>query len=125
MNDTVKEWISKAEGDYKTAKREFAAESDPNYDAVCFHAQQCVEKLMKALLINRGATPPKTHDLTTLDNEIGRILKEWSSSPDELRMLSNASVAFRYPGESADKNEAAESLANCDNLRNRLLGLLK
>ena len=47
MNDTVKEWIQKAEKDYATATRELAALEQPNYDAVCFHAQQCIEKLMK------------------------------------------------------------------------------
>ena len=67
MNDTVKEWIEKAERDLATAKREQAALEQPNYDAVCFHAQQCIEKLMKALLIHLGAIPTKTHDLSFLD----------------------------------------------------------
>ena len=46
MNDTVKEWLEKADRDYATAARELKVEDNPNYDAVCFHAQQCIEKLM-------------------------------------------------------------------------------
>jgi len=65
MNDVVKEWMTKAEGDYRTACREFEADK-PNYDAVCFHAQQCIEKYMKALLIEKGQVPPKVHDLAVL-----------------------------------------------------------
>jgi HEPN domain-containing protein len=45
MNDVVQEWVSKAEGDYRTANREFAVTDEPNFDAVCYHAQQCIEKL--------------------------------------------------------------------------------
>jgi hypothetical protein len=33
MNDTVKEWVEKAERDYATAKRELAVVDQPNYDA--------------------------------------------------------------------------------------------
>lgn len=38
MNETIKEWIAKAEGDYPVAGRELKATTNPNYDAVCFHA---------------------------------------------------------------------------------------
>ena len=50
MNDLVKEWINKAEGDRQTARREVSVIVSPNWDAVCFHAQQAVEKYLKALL---------------------------------------------------------------------------
>jgi HEPN domain-containing protein len=44
MTPLAAEWVSKAEGDYATARRELRARNKPNFDAVCFHAQQCVEK---------------------------------------------------------------------------------
>ena len=50
MNPIVDEWISKAEGDFLTAGREIRARKSPNYDAVCFHCQQCAEKYLKAVL---------------------------------------------------------------------------
>lgn len=44
MKELVAEWIKKAEADAGTARREAAVKEAPNWDAVCFHAQQAVEK---------------------------------------------------------------------------------
>ena len=125
MNEIVKEWIAKAEGDYRTASREALALEHPHYDAICFHAQQCIEKLMKAALIAQGSVPPKTHDLPFLDKFLRSACPDWSWPLEELRFLTRAAVDFRYPGESADQEEAREALAICDRLRKKLLGLLR
>jgi len=45
MNGSVKEWIAKAEGDFDVAQLALRSDLRPNYDAVCFHAQQCVENI--------------------------------------------------------------------------------
>ena len=124
MNATVREWIDKAEGDFATAGRELHAAESPNFDAVCFHSQQCVEKLMKALLIHLSVLPPKTHDLVTLDRLLGPACPGWSWPLDELRFLSLAAIASRYPGESADKDEAAESSRIAAKIRDKLRALL-
>jgi HEPN domain-containing protein len=58
MNPLTIEWINKAEGDYATANREFRVRKTANYDAVCFHAQQCVEKYMKACLQEANRVHP-------------------------------------------------------------------
>ena len=123
MNEVVQEWINKAEGDYLTATREADA-SPPNYDAVCFHAQQCIEKLLKALLTTKGITPPKTHDLTVLANLLSCACPEWSWPIEPLRLLSSAAVMFRYPGESAGPEEADATLAACKEIRAYLLEFL-
>jgi HEPN domain-containing protein len=124
MNGTVKEWISKAEGDYATAVRELRATQSPNYDAACFHAEQCVEKLMKALLIHLGVTPLRTHDLATLDRLLAPVCPGWSWPVEELRLLTRAAVDFRYPGESADESEASQSLDIATRMRTTLRSLL-
>jgi len=124
MNATVKEWIDKAEGDYLTATRELRATESPNFDAVCFHTQQCIEKLMKALLIHWGALPPKTHDLATLGRLLEPVCKGWLWPVAELRLLSHAAIAFRYPGESADKKEAVEAFEIASRVREKLRLLL-
>jgi len=115
MNEVVREWIDKSEGDYLTATREAQADP-PNYDAVCFHAQQCIEKLLKAALIAKGQMPPKTHDLTVLSNLLSSVDPEWHWPVEELRLLSRSAVVFRYPG------EAALSVSKA--MRERLLSLL-
>jgi HEPN domain-containing protein len=49
MKKLTEEWIAKAEKDYLVAVRESKAEPLAT-EAICFHAQQCVEKYMKAIL---------------------------------------------------------------------------
>ena len=124
MNGTVREWIDKGEADFATAQREIAVQDNPNWDAVCFHAQQCIEKLMKAAVIHLGAVPPKTHDLVNLREILTDLHPSWSWSVEELRFLSRAAVAFRYPGESADRQDAAESFRLAGRVREALLQLL-
>jgi HEPN domain-containing protein len=63
MKPITQEWVRKAEGDFVTAEREFSAASNQNYDAVCFHSQQCVEKYLKAKLQEFDLHFEKTHDL--------------------------------------------------------------
>jgi HEPN domain-containing protein len=63
MKPITAEWVEKAEGDFATARRELEIDVNPNFDAVCFHAQQCAEKYLKARLIEAGIRFPKTHDL--------------------------------------------------------------
>jgi HEPN domain-containing protein len=125
MNDIVKEWIAKAEGDFATAGRELQAQERPNFDAVSFHAQQCVEKLMKGLLIHLGVVPPKTHDLTYLDQILVSVCEGWSWPIEDLRFLTRASVDFRYPGESADQKEAAQAFDIAMRVRGKLLPLFE
>ena len=62
----VREWVRKAENDLRNAEHTLTLESDCPFDTVCFHAQQCAEKYLKALLVHRGSSPPKIHDLTEL-----------------------------------------------------------
>jgi len=50
MKQRTVEWISKAEGDWTMAQRERRA-ADPVWDGICFHAQQCAEKYIKAWLM--------------------------------------------------------------------------
>ena len=63
MTPLTVEWVEKAEGDRATALRELRASHAPNYDAVCFHAQQCIEKYLKArteaanLTVDKDAQP--------------------------------------------------------------------
>jgi HEPN domain-containing protein len=54
MKPLTAEWISKAENDFATALRESRVRKNVNYDAVCFHAQQCAEKYLKARLQEAG-----------------------------------------------------------------------
>ena len=125
MNATVKEWIAKAEGDFAVARREMRVRTAPNFDAVCFHAQQGVEKWMKAILIHLKEVPAKTHDLLVLSDLLSKCYPTWSWPADDLRLVSRAAVVYRYPGERASRKEAREILRLAGRLRLRLKALLK
>jgi len=59
----ARDWVQKAENDLKNATYTLKMEEDCPTDTVCFHAQQCVEKYLKAFLVLRRINFPKTHDI--------------------------------------------------------------
>ena len=95
------------------------------YNAVCFHAQQCIEKYLKAILILEKVVPPRTHDLIELNQLLENTGVFTGFCREELRLLSVGAVIFRYPGESADKELAKDAVKTCRKLRKRLLSELE
>jgi HEPN domain-containing protein len=63
MKPETVEWIAKAEADLATARREADVIESANYDAVCFHSQQCAEKYLKAILVEKSVKFSRIHDL--------------------------------------------------------------
>lgn len=106
MNELTAEWIAKAEGDYATASRELRVEEMPNFDAVCFHAQQTSEKYLKALLQENGIAFPKTHSLIELLELCLDFDASFETFRADLIRLERYAVHYRYPGETANKAEA-------------------
>jgi HEPN domain-containing protein len=111
MNDLVKQWFEKAEGDYCTALREFRARKQPNYDAVCFHAQQCIEKYLKGVLQLHGLPFAKTHDLSVLLKACVERYPLWAANRDDMECLSQYAVLCRYPGEGSSREKAGLAVA--------------
>lgn len=116
MKPEAEQLIRKAEGDFLTMERECAAENCV-HDSVCFHAQQCVEKYLKAVLVEHDITYPKVHDLV----RIAQLLPQGFEVPEEhfslLPDLSAGAVEFRYTGESATPEEAISFASLCRALR--------
>ena len=117
MNPLTSEWVEKAEGDFATAARESRVRKAPNYDGVCFHAQQCAEKYLKAVLQEAGIAFARTHNLAALLDPIVAMEPSWEIMRPALRQLTNYSVNVRYPGETADKATARECLAVARHVR--------
>jgi HEPN domain-containing protein len=105
MKPAVAEWVSKAEGDFATAGRELRARKFPNYDAVCFHCQQCAEKYLKAVLQANNKHIPKIHFLLELKALLTKFDSSYELLRADLEILEDYSVLYRYPGESAEKDE--------------------
>ena len=118
------EWIEKAEGDFRTAEREALVRKGPNYDAVCFHAQQCAEKYLKARLCEEAVSFRNTHDLVVLLDSVLRVQPEWEGFRRDLAYLSDFAVSFRYPGESADRESALQARSLCRKFREAARGSL-
>ena len=89
----------------------------PNYDAACFHAQQCAEKYLKAFLQEHAVHFPKTHSLIDLLQLVLPLDPSFEIQRDLLIQLDRYGVRYRYPGESADKGEARRAIRVLKNVR--------
>jgi HEPN domain-containing protein len=125
MKPLTHEWIAKAEADYRTACREWRVRRQPNYDAVCFHAQQATEKYLKARLQDGDIAFAKTHNLIHLLDLVLAVEPTWDAFRPDLGVLNQFAVAFRYPGESAQKAVAAQALKISKALRSEARSVLR
>ncbi len=107
------------------AQREIKA-ADPVWNGVCFHAQQCAEKYLKAFLEEHGIAFSKTHDLVALLDLRRGLLQELHPLRAQLANLSTFSVAARYPGAQADRQAVENAMRTAEEVRSvvrRKLGL--
>ncbi len=94
----VREWVQKAENDLKNAVNTLKMGGDCPTDTVCFHAQQCVEKYLKAFLVSRDIDFPRTHDIGNLVDLMPRNVRIRLSVEEQQRLTAYATT-MRYPGE--------------------------
>ncbi len=83
-----------------------------------FHAQQAVEKLMKAVLSELQIAYPKTHDLAVLIDLLKTKQISLPIMEDELEWLAPYAVAFRYDDTSDESLDRTQSLQIVTTLRN-------
>jgi HEPN domain-containing protein len=117
MRQITQEWVDKAEGDFATAQRELQVQEMPNYDAVCFHSQQCVEKYLKACLQEENIAFNRIHDLSRLLDLLLPIEPGWETLRPTLEVLTAYAIEFRYPGISANQELAVQSFEDCVKVR--------
>ncbi len=93
----VAEWVAKAEEDLKTAAYLLKLGRSCPTATVCFHAQQSVEKYLKAYLVFRSTPFPKTHDIEELVTRVPSNARP-SLTVEEQALLTEYAVGPRYPG---------------------------
>ena len=123
--EELQEWVAKAEEDYAGAVDLHRRRKAPLPNLVCFHAQQCAEKYMKALLLSKGADFPKTHDLLMLNNLCSAVGIFVEIDPKLLNTLTDYAVRTRYPGEGSTLGDAKEAMEITKSIRSfarRFLG---
>lgn len=94
----VRQWVEKAEEDFRTAEYTLTMPANCPCATVCFHSQQCVEKYVKALLVWRAIDFPRIHDI----GELAALLPDDLSLPltaEEQEGLTDYAVVSRYPGD--------------------------
>jgi HEPN domain-containing protein len=82
-----------------------------------FFAQQCIEKYIKARLLEADIYFKKTHDLTYLIGLVAEVEPLWIAYEQEFRLVTDYGVEFRYPGASADLEFAKDALKICKSFR--------
>ena len=124
MNPLTLEWVQKAEGDYAVAQQVQQGQN-PIHDAICFHAQQCIEKYLKAWLQEANIPFPRTHDLQELLELIVPTLPIWNAWRADFSVLSEHAVDPRYPGKFATEDETGHAMRICDEVRQAVRERLK
>jgi HEPN domain-containing protein len=94
----AKAWLAKAEEDLFAAQELLRLGDDAPLAIVCFHAQQSVEKCLKARLVAASIDFPRTHDVVLLARRVPE-LSERTASIEALLDLNRYAVEARYPGE--------------------------
>jgi HEPN domain-containing protein len=87
------------------------------WNVVSFHAQQAVEKYLKARLEEGGQSIPKTHDLLHLLNLVTAVEPLWSAYQSAFSLLVSYAVQARYPGSSVTKADARHAIQLCRQFR--------
>jgi HEPN domain-containing protein len=98
--------VGKAEVDYVVAEDIFRRRKQPVPDAVCFHAQQCAEKYLKAFLVCGKVDFPKTHDLIDLLRLALPSNRGLDVLEEDLLSLTPFAVNFCYPDAQATAEDA-------------------
>jgi HEPN domain-containing protein len=94
----VRQWIEYADEDLRLAEYALRMESGCPYRLIAYHAQQCVEKYIKAFLVYHRQDFPYTHNISAL-LELCRKHSDWMDSLSQAETLTAYAISARYPGE--------------------------
>ena len=109
-------WVQRAEEDYAIAAASVRRKQPWTYGA-CFHAQQCAEKYIKAILVAHGQEFPKVHDLLALNTLCVQAGILTGFDPARLDVLSAYAVRIRDPGDDPTAEEARQAVQIAKSVR--------
>ncbi len=96
LRDYVEKWLFRANEDLAVIDRLIQSDPQAYASTICFHAQQAVEKYLKALLAWKGVDFPRTHDVDYLLAECRKVASGQFDGID-LKSLTDFGVSVRYP----------------------------
>lgn len=114
-------WLKKANNDIVTARQTLLLEDGPT-DTVSFHAQQAIEKSLKAFLTSIKVEFPKIHDLSRLMEMVIPYLHELEEFRESFIEIAEYAVEVRYPQDTVEPSheEAQKSLEIAEKIYNLL-----
>ncbi len=119
MQTLTAAWAQKAEADLDTARRELRVEDGPNFEAVCFHAQQSALKYLKARLLKADIPFPSTPHLVVLLELCLNEEPAWEEFRPHLRSLTHLAAQLEDPECVPDGPTAAEAYSLARTFRDR------
>ena len=123
MKKATREWVRKAEKDYRFAIRN-AHTAEPFHDQLCFLCQQASEKYLKALQEELGITIRRIHVLKDLLALLLPHHPTLISLRRGLIVLTRFVVETRYPGDSATRRDTEAALRWAGRVRDTCRALL-
>jgi HEPN domain-containing protein len=99
--DLVRQWLEKAEKDFNLA-RHLIEERHSYCEAIAFHSQQTVEKLLKGFLVYHQVEFPKTHNLGELLDLVATREPTLALALGDITALNPYGVEYRYPADFPD-----------------------
>jgi len=94
-SEYIKNWLFRANEDIAVIINLVDSGTEYYTSTICFHAQQAVEKFLKAFLVSHDIDFPRTHDLDFLLLECQKIDQE--AFEIDLKSLTDFGVSARYP----------------------------
>jgi HEPN domain-containing protein len=117
----TREWVRKAESDFKTA--DHLCQSGPDFaGGAAFHSQQAAEKYLKAFLVWHQIEFPKTHDIEALLKLAGGADKKIPEILREAIILTPYGVDYRYPGDYPEvtRTDAERAFQSAERVRSEI-----
>lgn len=107
----LKNWLFRANEDIAVIKYLSKSELESYQSTICMHAQQAVEKFLKAFLVYHNIDFPRTHDVDVLLKQCQKI--DTKDFIIDLGSLAVFGLKLRYPDDFyiPDKNETIQNIA--------------
>jgi HEPN domain-containing protein len=98
-HDIAARWLQKAVDDLDNATFLFENKWPRPLELVCYLCSQSAEKALKSYIIQKGETPPYTHDLGTLCRICIAYSSDFSDVVDDCLDITPYAVQTRYPND--------------------------
>jgi len=110
VKEAAWKWFKQAKHDFEMAEKNSEI---GGYDVASFLSHQAVEKLLKAIIVYEGKTPPRSHYLDEIATQLGladEVMENISELSGDYMISRYPDITGRVPYEEYDKDIAAEKV---------------